>query len=222
VQDPFVRVHKSEILLRFPVSIAEAARVKELRVPTVGASMVVRMKSPDGRGNHIRLVGKGLAQPGSSVLADMLVFPLIALPKTISPLVQAAIDTIEASYNEPVRTLFDQDPACSEFLFRSDDNAVLMFPISVGEALRGVQTSITLLGSNLPIRVPAPWTAGKDITMQGALVGEDGTVGDLVVVPYIALPSTMTNDILGAADSIEAAYTSTIRAELPGRLPSPG
>lgn len=221
VQDKFLRVHDADILLRFPLTLGEAARRQELRVPIVGASMVVKMAIPSATLSYIRIEGKGLEQTGREVLADMLLFPMVALPKTISPLVQAAIDTISAEYKTAVRDEFEKDSGSEKFFFPDGDSGVLLLPMSLSEAIEGFSVEVNLKGRQIPITVPAKWNVGAEISMQGALVDEEGTVGDLMVYPYLALPQSLSPEALGAAESVEAAYTSAVRAELPGRLPSP-
>jgi curved DNA-binding protein len=88
-----------DLLLELPISVGEAYHGAKIAVPTPEGSVTLRVPAKVRGGSRLRLRERGVRQ-GSKV-GDLIVQVQIALPDAddIGP----TIDTLEASYKEPVR-----------------------------------------------------------------------------------------------------------------------
>ncbi|HEX7152566.1 MAG TPA: J domain-containing protein [Thermoanaerobaculia bacterium] len=102
------------------------------------------------------------------------------------------------------------------FYQRDGDDIYIDLPITVGEAIRGVEVEAPTIHGPIRVRIPAGAQSGKKLRISGKGVAKkDGGTGDQYCRIQIVIPADAPAD---AVDQIEAAYRENPRASLKSAL----
>lgn len=103
-----------------------------------------------------------------------------------------------------------------QYVRREGLDVILRVPVSVAEAVDGVEISIPTPDGSVKVQIPEKCTEGKKIRLKGKGVRDKkGTKGDLYIEPFIVLPEDMDTSGLEAARFLGRFYRKSIRAQLP-------
>jgi curved DNA-binding protein len=99
-------------------------------------------------------------------------------------------------------------------LFRRDgDDLEIDVPITVFEAMKGGPITVTTPSGDVKLTIPAGSTNGTRLRIRGKGVPKP-TPGDLYLVLRPTVPTTTDPALLAAAEALEAAYATPVRANL--------
>lgn len=99
---PWFRRDGQDLVLRLPVTVAEALCGTQVTVPTLKGSLQVKIPPATQSGTRLRLKGQGVSR--KSEQGDLYVLVEVRLPETNSPEAEAAARALESHYTSPVRT----------------------------------------------------------------------------------------------------------------------
>lgn len=102
-QHPHVRRDGNDLSMELPITVGEALRGAEVRVPTFDGSVDVKIPAGSQSGRKLRLRGLGVPALKSGTRGDLYVELLIVLPESPSDAAKHALDEVERSYREDVR-----------------------------------------------------------------------------------------------------------------------
>jgi DnaJ-class molecular chaperone len=85
------RAEGDDVHLEVPITLEEAVLGARIRVPTVNGSVEVTIPSGANSGAQLRLRGKGLRRPGSTVTGDQVIRLVIKLPQTVDSSLKAFV-----------------------------------------------------------------------------------------------------------------------------------
>jgi molecular chaperone DnaJ len=98
---PWFRREGLNLIMRLPLTVAEACCGTQVTVPTITGTAQLKIAPGTQSGTRLRMRGKGVAKGGKQ--GDLLVEVEVRVPETISPEGEAAARTLEALYQAPVR-----------------------------------------------------------------------------------------------------------------------
>lgn len=102
---PYVELSGDDIIVRVPISLAEAADGAELEVPTLEGSAKVKLPPVQGTPKKLRLNGRGVKTLSTEKMrGDLIIEPVIALPERRSEVFSQAAKAIEEHYDVSVRS----------------------------------------------------------------------------------------------------------------------
>lgn len=90
-----------DLVVRLPLTVAEALCGTQVNVPTLTGSAQVKIPANTQSGSRLRLRGKGVVR--GSTKGDLFVEVHVRLPDANTPETEAAARTLESAYSEPVR-----------------------------------------------------------------------------------------------------------------------
>jgi curved DNA-binding protein len=93
-----------DLHVRVPITIGEAFRGGKVKVPTPGGVVVVTVPAHIQSGTKLRLRGKGIPAGKKRPASDLIVQLEVSLPSADGAEVEAAVDSLEKSYREDVRS----------------------------------------------------------------------------------------------------------------------
>jgi molecular chaperone DnaJ len=95
------------LTLKLPVSVAEAALGAEVKVPTLGEPVTMRIPPGTPSGKVLRVRGRGAAAIGKRPAGDLLVTIDVQIPKPETPEQRAALEALaEAFPDDPRAALY--------------------------------------------------------------------------------------------------------------------
>jgi len=102
---------------------------------------------------------------------------------------------------------------------RRGDDIYIDLPIKVGEAIRGGEVEVPTIHGPVRARIPAGTQGGQTFRLRGKGVKKKaGAFGDHYYRVEITVPKSTSEDVLEAADAIDAAYAEDPRAKLSSSL----
>lgn len=90
-----------DLTLTLPVTFPEAALGATVRVPTLGATVTLKLPSGTANGRTFRVRGKGVARRSGT--GDLLVTVEVAVPKSLTPQARAALESFAAAQTDDPR-----------------------------------------------------------------------------------------------------------------------
>lgn len=104
-----------------------------------------------------------------------------------------------------------------EFVLREGRDIILRVPITIAEALRGVDLEIPLLHGSIPVPVPANWDVKKRIRLKGKGVSRDDKLspGDLYLELVLINPDLTIPQVEQIAKLLDEGYSASPRAKFP-------
>jgi molecular chaperone DnaJ len=102
----------NDLTLRLPVTFPEAALGVDVKVPTLDASVTVRIPAGTPSGKVLRVRGKGVAADGRGKAGDLLVTVEVQVPIRLSSAQREAIEALAA--------VLDDDPRAALFASAQD------------------------------------------------------------------------------------------------------
>jgi molecular chaperone DnaJ len=102
----------NDLTLRLPVTFAEAALGADIKVPTLDATVTVRIPPGTPSGKVLRVRGKGVAADGTANAGDLLVTVDVQVPANVNAAQRAAVENLAA--------VLDDDPRASLFAAATD------------------------------------------------------------------------------------------------------
>ncbi|MDD9934508.1 MAG: J domain-containing protein [Myxococcales bacterium] len=90
-----------DLLLSLPITVGEAYRGAKVDVPTPDGTVSLTVPAGISSGAKLRLRGKGVRRGGQT--GDLIVQVRIVMPDSRDAAMEAAIETVEAGYGNPVR-----------------------------------------------------------------------------------------------------------------------
>lgn len=90
-----------DLTLTLPVTFPEAALGATVRVPTLGATVTLKLPPGTANGRTFRVRGKGVARRSGT--GDLLVTVEVAVPKSLTPQAQAALESFAAAQTDDPR-----------------------------------------------------------------------------------------------------------------------
>jgi molecular chaperone DnaJ len=97
---------------------------------------------------------------------------------------------------------------------RRGDDIYIDLPIKVGEAIRGAEVEVPTIQGPVRARIPAGTQGGQTFRLRGKGVKKKTTAGDHYYRVEITVPKSSAENVLEAADTIDAAYGEEPRAKL--------
>ncbi len=99
---------------------------------------------------------------------------------------------------------------------REGDNLRLELPVTVAEAMKGVETSVPTVTGAVQLKVPPGTKSGQVLRLKGKGVPnlKTKTPGDMFVVIRIQAPSTQDPEAIEAAETLERFYKTDLRGSL--------
>jgi molecular chaperone DnaJ len=91
----------NDLIVRLPLTVAEALCGTQVTVPTLTGSVQVKIPPSTQTGTRLRLKGKGVSRGQKH--GDLFVEVELRLPEANSPEAEAAARALEGQYNRPVR-----------------------------------------------------------------------------------------------------------------------
>jgi molecular chaperone DnaJ len=105
----FGRSGARDLTVHVPVTFAEAALGSQVRVPTLGDAVTVKVPAGTQPGNTVKVRGKGIA-PSRGQAGDLLVTFDVAVPKSLSKEQRAAVEALAKTLPEAPREHLDALP----------------------------------------------------------------------------------------------------------------
>ena len=104
-----------------------------------------------------------------------------------------------------------------EFVLREGRDIILRVPITIAEALRGVELDIPLLKGRIPVPVPANWDVKKRIRIKGRGILRDDKIapGDVYLELVLISPDLNIPQVEQIAKLLEEGYSSSPRVKFP-------
>lgn len=90
-----------DLTLTLPVTFPEAALGATVRVPTLGATVTLKLPPGTANGRTFRVRGKGVARRSGT--GDLLVTVEVAVPKSLTPQARAALESFAAAQTDDPR-----------------------------------------------------------------------------------------------------------------------
>jgi molecular chaperone DnaJ len=100
---PLVRREGSDLAMSLPVTLGEALKGAEVRVPTFDGDVSVRVPAGSQSGRKLRLRGLGVPQLKGGARGDLYIELLIVLPDHLGDAARRAIEEIDRAYRRDVR-----------------------------------------------------------------------------------------------------------------------
>ncbi len=97
---------------------------------------------------------------------------------------------------------------------RRGDDIYIDLPITVGEAIRGGEVEVPTLHGPVRARIPAGTQGGQTFRLRGKGVKKKTSAGDHYYRVEVTVPKSSADEVLAAADTIDAAYGEDPRAKL--------
>jgi DnaJ-class molecular chaperone len=98
---------------------------------------------------------------------------------------------------------------------RRGDDVYIDLPIKVGEAIRGGDVDVPTIHGLVRARIPAGTQGGQTFRLRGkGIKKKGGLYGDHYYRVEIKVPKSSADEVLKAADAIDAAYDGDPRAKL--------
>lgn len=98
---PFFRREGNDLVVRLPLTVAEALCGTQVTVPTASGSVQMKIPPSTQSGSRLRLKGKGINRGGKQ--GDLYVQIEVRLPQSNTPETEAAARALESHYSSPVR-----------------------------------------------------------------------------------------------------------------------
>lgn len=89
--DPRFSREGADLILELPVPLIDAVFGAEIRVPTLGGEVMLKIPPRSNSGARLRLAGKGAYQRSSQARGDQIIVLKILLPEDIDPELEAAL-----------------------------------------------------------------------------------------------------------------------------------
>ncbi len=103
VPHPLVKRDGFDLSFELPVTIKEAILGAEVRVPTFGKSVLMKIRAGTQSGTRLRLKGLGVPRPGGGEPGDLYVVVQVRIPDKDDEHVRKAAKALEAAYTFDVR-----------------------------------------------------------------------------------------------------------------------
>lgn len=100
---PLLRREDDSIVIRLPVTVAEAVRGASITVPTLDGQVTLKIPPGSQNGQKLRLKGKGAPVKGGRGRGDMIVELNLVLPERRSSELEALADRMEPFYSGNIR-----------------------------------------------------------------------------------------------------------------------
>lgn len=100
IPHPFFRREGSNIVLDLPVSYSEAVKGEKISVPTIDGPVTVTVPAGSSSGRKLRLRGRGVPMPGTSVRGDQVVVVRVVVPKEQSSEFLSLVERL-AAFEDP-------------------------------------------------------------------------------------------------------------------------
>ncbi len=100
---PLVRRDGSDLSMSLPVTVGEALKGAEVRVPTFDGDVSVRVPPNSQSGRKLRLRGLGVPQLKGGTRGDLYVELLIVLPEHLGDAARRAVEELDRAYHKDVR-----------------------------------------------------------------------------------------------------------------------
>ncbi len=100
---PFVRREGADLYMALPVTVGEALRGADVRVPTFDGEVTVKVPPGSQSGRKLRLRGLGVPQLKGSARGDLYVELLIVLPEHPGDSARRAVEELDRAYRHDVR-----------------------------------------------------------------------------------------------------------------------
>ena len=94
----------------------------------------------------------------------------------------------------------------SDHLFREGADLILIFPITLKEALEGAQVEVPTLGKSIKIRIPKGVKMGQRLRIKGRGAPKSNGNGDLYLILYPVLPTSDHVELTNIAQELEKFY----------------
>lgn len=205
VEDSVVYLEGLDIIVRMPITVGEAVNGGNLEVPTVERHERVTISAGLDTHERIRVGPFGLSDESSGEKGELYIECYIVPPAgTVSDTLKAAVRMIDSRYDGPVRKDVDRKGNWQ----KQGEMSVLELPLTLGEALEGLELELSTPRGPAKVKVPPRWRWGE------RLAAGDGCF----VMPYIVLPSDAGSDLKDAVKAVEQHYQTYVRDNLPRRL----
>lgn len=101
-------------------------------------------------------------------------------------------------------------------------DVLVRVPVTIGEALQGVELQVPTYNSSAPVRIPAGFNYQTKIRLKAAGAKDKvGNQGDLYIAPFIVPPSKTSEQLSQASQMIDAHYETDVRQNFPRTLKMP-
>ena len=101
-----VEIEGLDIVVKLPLTLAEAIIGTEIEIPTLEGPTKVRIPPQIGETKRLRLKGRGLRGLTENIRGDLFVRPQVILPDAITPAAQEAAKALDSHYLGGVRKDF--------------------------------------------------------------------------------------------------------------------
>jgi molecular chaperone DnaJ len=105
-EHPLLKRRGKDLTVRVPITFAEAALGANVKVPTLPGSVTVKVPPGTQSGTTLKVKGKGV-QTAKGGTGDLLVTFNVVTPRQLSPEQRAAIEALQATLADDVRSKFD-------------------------------------------------------------------------------------------------------------------
>src|SRR5262249_7064181 len=105
-----------------------------------------------------------------------------------------------------------------QFVERDGNDVIVKVPITISEALHGIEVEIPAIGTSARVKLPPCCGDGKRLRLKGQGLHNDRGQGDLYVCPMIIPPMTVDDASKVAAKAIDRFYTGDVRRDLPKKF----
>ena len=99
----FVRREGTDLYMALPITVGEALKGAEVRVPTFDGDVTVKVPPGSQSGRKLRLRGLGMPQLKGGARGDLYVELLIVLPEHPGDAARRAVDELDRAYRHDVR-----------------------------------------------------------------------------------------------------------------------
>jgi DnaJ-class molecular chaperone len=96
IPHPYFRREGSDILIDVPIHYSEAVKGAKISIPTIDGPVKVSIPTGSSSGRKLRLRGKGVPEPGTTLRGDQYIILHVAVPGVRSEEFLKLVEKIEA------------------------------------------------------------------------------------------------------------------------------
>jgi DnaJ-class molecular chaperone len=102
--------------------------------------------------------------------------------------------------------------------FVKDKNFTIRVPVTIKEALDGAEIVVPVMKGVRALKLRSGLNVLDEYCLEGEGIASDSTVGDLVIAPYLVVPSQISETLLAAATVVDQHSVNEIRADFDKNL----
>ena len=107
-----------------------------------------------------------------------------------------------------------------KYFLREGLDVVMKVPLTVGEAISGIELDLPYVGGTIRIKIPPQAEEGTRLRLKGKGIKSrvKNEVGDLYIRPFVSLPKHLDDRLEKAGRLLDELYTGDVRANLPEKI----